>query len=223
MKGRSIPYSAEEVRWLEAHRTLVIGEYHRRFCETFGREDVTAVNLHSLRKRKGWKTGRTGCFEKGAVPVNKGKPCAPGTGGRHPNARKTQFKRGQEPHNTKYLGHERVNKDGYVEISVAETNPHTGYERRYVHKHVHLWTQKHGPVPEGFALKSLDGDRSNADPSNWELVPRALLPRLNGRFGRDYDKAPGELKPTIMAVAKLEHRVREKSRTPSHAAGGDHG
>lgn len=223
MKGRSIPYSAEEMRWLEAHRTLVIGEYHRRFCETFGRDDVTAVNLHSLRKRKGWKTGRTGCFEKGAVPVNKGKACAPGTGGRHPNARKTQFKRGQEPHNTKYLGHERVSKDGYVEISVAERNPHTGYERRYVQKHVHLWTQKHGPVPEGFVLKSLDGDRSNTDPSNWELVPRALLPRLNGRFGRDYDKAPAALKPTIMAVAKLEHRVRETTRTPVRASGGDHG
>jgi hypothetical protein len=57
------------------------------------------------------------------------------------------------------------------------------------------------------------GDPANADPANWEAVPRGLLPRLNGKAsrGRNYDKAPDELKPTIMAVAKLEHRLHEKS------------
>lgn len=74
---------------------------------------------------------------------------------------------------------------------------------------VHLlnWEQQHGPVPKGMCLKCL-GERRNTDPSNWELVPRALLPRLNGKSGRRYDHAPAELKPTIMAVAKLEHRLR---------------
>lgn len=220
MRGHPITYTDKEMAWLSENRTMVIGDYHAGFCAAFGRNDVSAANLHSLRKRKGWKTGRTGTFEKGIVPHNKGKPCAPGTGGRHPNARRSQFKKGQEPHNTKYLGHERINKDGYVEISVAETNPHTGYERRYVHKHVHLWTQKNGPVPEGYALKCLDGDKSNTDPSNWELVPRALLPRLNGRFGRGYDTAPAELKPVILAVAKLEHEVRNISTRPSRRATG---
>ena len=90
MKGHPIRYSAEEWTWLEANRAMVISDYHRAFCEAFGRADVSAVNLHSLRKRKGWRTGRTGCFVKGQEPVNKGKPCAPGTGGRHPNAQRTQ-------------------------------------------------------------------------------------------------------------------------------------
>ena len=61
------------------------------------------------------------------------------------------------------------------------------------------------------------GDRLNTDSSNWELVPRALLPRLDGRFGRGYEDAPVDLKPTIMAVAKLEHRLREKNRAPRMA------
>jgi hypothetical protein len=65
------------------------------------------------------------------------------------------------------------------------------------------------PIPKGHRLKCLDGNKLNADLSNWELVPVGLLPRLNGRFGRGYDEAPAELKPAIMAVAKLEHRVRE--------------
>lgn len=206
MKGRRIKYSKAELRWLEVNRTMSIGEYHRAFNARFGRR-VKAANLHALRKRKGWKTGRTGCFEKGLVPFNKGKKCAPGTGGRHPNARKTQFKKGNLPHNTHYLGHERFSKNGYVEISIDEVNPHTGFERRYVLKHRWLWKQAHGPVPAGMVLKC-KGDRLNTDPSNWELVPRSLLPRLNGRFGRGYDEAPEKLKPIIMGVVKLEQLVR---------------
>jgi hypothetical protein len=107
-----------------------------------------------------------------------------------------------------------VTVDGYVEISVNETNPHTGFERRYVQKHRWLWEKKNGPVPYGFVLKC-KGDRLDTDPSNWELIPRAILPRLSGRFGRGYEDAPKELKPTIMAVAKLEHQLREKRRARS--------
>lgn len=206
MKGIWVQYSKAELRWLESNRTMPIADYHRAFCARFHRDDVLASNLHSLRERNGWRTGRTGCFEKGAVPVNKGKKCRAGTGGRHPNARKTQFKKGGLPHNTNYLGHERVSKDGYVEISIDETNPHTGFERRYVLKHRWLWEKMNGPVPDGMALKC-KGERQNTDPSNWELIPRALLPRLSGRFGRGYDHAPDQLKPTIMAVAKLEQQI----------------
>ncbi len=38
--------------------------------------------------------------------------------------------------------------------------------------------------------------------------PFAQLGRLNGRFGRGYDAAPAELKPTILAVTELEHQAR---------------
>jgi len=216
MKGHAIKYSAAEMTWLEANRLLVISEYHAAFCRAFDRPDVAPKHLHARRKRKGWKTGRTGQFAKGQPAPNKGIPCPPGKGGRHPNARRTQFSKGQEPHNTKFLGHERLNKDGYVEISVDETNPNTGYARRYVHKHVHLWTQQNGPVPKGHALKCLDGNKLNTDPSNWELVPRAVLLRLNGGPRNRhvaYDSAPDELKPAILAVARLDHSVRREGRS----------
>lgn len=216
MKGHPIRYSDDEMAWLEANRLMVISDYARAFAERFGRI-VEAKNLHALRKRKGWKTGRTGCFEKGAEPHNKGKPCPPGRGGRHPNARRTQFRKGNEPHNTHYLGHERIDpKDGYVYVSVAETNPHTGYGRRYVLKHRHLWEQKNGELPRGMALKCLDGNKQNCDPSNWEAVPRALLPRLAGgnRYRRvlAFDDAAPEVRPAILAIAKLEHAARQRAK-----------
>lgn len=212
MRGRAIRYSAAELAWLSRHRTLPIADYARRFRERFGRSDVAAVHLHALRKRKGWKTGRTGRFVKGQVSHNKGVKCAPGKGGRHPNARRTQFRKGQRPHNTKYAGHERVSKDGYVEISVEETNPHTGFERRYVLKHRWLWEKAHGPVPDGMCLKCRDGNQLDTDPSNWELIPRAMLPYLNGRWGLDYQTAHEEVRPALLALAKVKHAARKARR-----------
>lgn len=203
MKGTPIEWSAAELEWIEARKEMPRPAMLAAFRDRFGREDVTGPNLIALCKRRGWLTGRTGRFVPGQVAINKGKLMP-----YHPNSARTRFRKGGLPHNTKHLGHERVSRDGYVEVSVAETNPHTGYERRYVLKHRHLWEKANGPVPDGMALKCLDGDKLNTDPANWEAVPRAMLPRLNGRFGRDYDAAPAELKPTIMAVAKLEHRVR---------------
>jgi hypothetical protein len=206
MKGHWIDYSAAELTFIKRRSRKNRRVLHAEFVAKFKRRDVTLVHLNSLCKRNGWFTGRTGCFEKGLTPHNKGKPHP---AARLPNAAKHQFKKGNLPHNTNYLGHERVSKDGYVEISVQETNPHTGFERRYVLKHRWLWEQAHGPVPDGMCLKC-KGDRLNTDPSNWELIPRALLPRLDGRFGRGYEQAPADLRPAIMAVAKLEHRIREK-------------
>lgn len=210
MKGHHITYTDAELSWLKANRKMSIAEYHKAFCAKFG-SAVSAVNLNAIRKRKGWRTGRTGCFEKGIVPHNKGKPFP---AARQPSCAKNQFKKGNLPHNTNYLGHERVSKDGYVEISIDEMNPHTGFERRYVLKHRWTWEKQHGPVPDGMALKC-KSDRLDTDPSNWELVPRAILPRLNGGRHKTklaYDEAPEEIRPTIMAVAKLEHHILTKRR-----------
>ena len=210
--GRHRKFSPEEMAWLQSNSMLVIGEYHASFLAQFGRDDVTAQNLHALRKRKGWKTGRSGQFAKGQEPFNKGKPCPEGKGGRHPNARKTQFRKGNHPHNTQYLGHERVSKDGYVEISIDETNPHTGFERRYVLKHLYLWEKKNGSVPNGMCLKAIDGNRQNTDPENWILIPRGVLPRLNGGKATRimaYDTAPDDLKPALLTLARVEQKASE--------------
>lgn len=58
-------------------------------------------------------------------------------------------------------------------------------------------------------LKSLNGDRSNTDPLNWICIPRAMLPRLAGRWSLPYDRAPDELKLAVLTAARLEHASRE--------------
>lgn len=208
--GRHRKFSTEEMNWLRDNADMVVSDYCREFCTKFGREDVYPRFLHALRKRKGWKTGRTGCFEKGMTPVNKGKRCPPGKGGRHPNARKTQFKKGgitgAAAEKYKPIGTERFSKEGYLERKVHDGLPR---QSRWQTVQKIRWEDANGQLPVGMALKCINGDRLNTDPSNWEAVPRAMLPRLNGKYGRDYDHAPTELKPIIMATAKLEHRARE--------------
>lgn len=221
-KGRHRKFSAAEMAWLNENRTLPISDYHRGFTEAFDRPDVRAQNLHALRKRMGWKTGRTGCFAKGQEPANKGKTMPEGVGGRHPNARKTQFKRGARPHTYRGPGHETIcPKDGYVIMVVAEPNPWSGADTRPVHKHRYLWEKANGPIPDGHCLKCLDGNKANTDPSNWQLIPRGVLARLNGGRHKKriaYDQAPTELKPTVMAMARVEHAAHELRRRKLKAA-----
>jgi hypothetical protein len=197
---KPIRYSAAELAWIKRKRTTPRRDAYRLFCEKFGRSDVSLENFTALCKRNGWLTGRTGRFDLGIVPWTKGKKLP-----YNENSARTQFKKGQCPHNTKYLGHERVQEDGYTLVSVDEKNPHTGYERRYVLKHKYLWEKVNGPVPDGMCLKCIDGNKFNMDPSNWELIPRGMLPLMNGFCGPDYQAAAPEVRPAIMALAKLRH------------------
>lgn len=204
MKGRGISYSGAEMAWLEANRLMVISDYAMAFKAEFGR-DVAARNLHALRKRNGWKTGRTGCFSKGDAPHNKGKP--------HPargRAAETQFKKGHSRSGVaakvyKPIGSERVSKDGYIERKVHDGLP---MQSRWQTVQKIRWEAINGPLPKGMFLKCLDGDRANTDPSNWEPLPRAVLPYLNGHRGFDYDAAEPEVRPAIIAVAKVRHAAR---------------
>lgn len=156
----------------------------------------------------GLKTGRTGTFVKGQKAWNKGIPFSP------KGSEKGRFKKGDIPHNANYLGHERVDpKDGYIYVSVDQPNKHTGFERSYVLKHRWLWEKENGLIPEGHVLKSIDGNRQNTDPSNWVCIPRSMLPFLvEGRAGFDYDNAPEELKPLILARAELRSKISEKAK-----------
>ncbi len=207
MKGRAIPYSQTELDFIKDRAKMPRRELHELFISHFRRHDVSLEAIKRLCMRKGWLTGRTGCFVKGSVPANKGKKMP-----YNANSARTQFQKGHTPHNTKYVGHERISRDGYVEISVCETNPHTGYGRRYVLKHRWLWEKENGLVPEGHVLKCLDGNRLNTDPSNWKCIPQAVNARLNGIYGRDYDPAPAELKPVIMAVTELEYHAKQQKK-----------
>ncbi|PIE15904.1 MAG: HNH endonuclease [Rhodobacterales bacterium] len=213
MKGRALTYSKAELVWLKERADLSRRELHAEFCAAFGRDDISFENLRALMKRKGWHTGRTGRFEKGRVPVNKGKTgcCAPGS---EKGWFQTGERRGVAARLYKPVGTERLSKNGYVKRKIHDGLP---LQSRWRAVHLIRWEEINGPVPKGHCLKCLDGDKANTDPSNWLAIPRALLPRLNGRWCTlSYDDAEPELKPYILAVAKLQHAARKalKERRP---------
>jgi hypothetical protein len=214
MLGRHTKYSDAEVAWLRENATMMITDYHRAFCERFDRTDVTACALSGFRKKQKWPTGRDGRFNKGVAPWSKGRKI-----GNNPGSARTQFKRGSRSGVAakiyKPIGSERVHYSGYLQRKIHDGLP---MQSRWKLVHCIEWEKLNGPVPKGMALKC-KGERLDTNPSNWELVPRGLLPRLNGKSGRGYDQAPDELKPTIMAVAKLEHRLRDRRRGPVDDSG----
>ena len=209
MKGKNINWQPEELIWIEENRSMIRREAHKLFCEKFNRTDIKFGAYKALCKRKGWHTGRTGQYSKGSRPANKGKKMA-----FNANTARTQFKKGHlggtAKERIKPIGHERLSKEGYIQRKINNSLP---FQSRWRAVHLINFEKMHGPIPDDHCLKCLDGDKRNTDPGNWVCTPRAMLPRLAGRWATPYDDAPAELKPLILTVAKLEQAQREGRKT----------
>lgn len=82
------------------------------------------------------------------------------------------FKKGRTTCNCRPVGDERVTRDGYVEVKVKDPNTWQLKQR-------FIWEQAHGEIPKGHVLLFLDGDKTNFNLSNLQLVTRAQLARIN--------------------------------------------
>jgi len=212
MKGHALAYSSRELAWIKKQCTLPRREAHALFCKRFSRPDVKLENFKHLCQRKSWATGRTGCFPKGHVPDNKGQRMP-----YNANSAKTQFKTGCRTGRAnlvyKPIGTERVSKDGYLERKIHDGLP---MQSRWRLVHLLKWEAVHGPLPKKHCLKCLDGNKQNTDPSNWELIPRAVLQQLNHKTRTiDYDDAPAAVKPALLTLAKLKHARCAKTKEVS--------
>ena len=149
-------------------------------------------------------SGRTGYFVKGQKSWNTG------TKGIL-KANSGSFKKGEKPANYHPVGHERVDsKDGYILVKVADKNPWKSSKSGwYRHKHVVIWEQHNGPVPEGMCVRFKDNDKRNFDINNLFLVSRGEHIRLN-QMG--YSEQPEELKPIVINIAKLDQASFDKSK-----------
>lgn len=138
---------------------------NKRFDITLGKNQIRAfLKNHKI------TTGRTGRFEKGNIPANKG---LKGVGGWEP----TQFKKGNIPANHKKVGTESVRSNhkkgqSYVYVKVAEPN-------RWRMKHILVWEEHNGKVPRGKLITFLDGNSLNTDISNLALIDRSTHAVMN--------------------------------------------
>lgn len=143
------------------------------------------------------KNGSNSRFKKGLIPFNKGKKIEEYLPPEKiEKLKKTSFKKGNIPHNTKYDGYERISKDGYVEVRVAPG--------KFVLKHRLIWEEHFGSIPKGKIIIFKDGDKTNLDISNLEMIDR----EENAIRNNNLPGYPRELQKVDYLRVKLKNKIK---------------
>lgn len=197
--------TAEQHKWLvENSEGISNRDITDKFNQTYGTE-LTLDQIISYKCNHGISSGLTGHFPKGYVPKNKGKKMS---AEQYEKSCLTMFKKGQLPPNTEPVGTEKMLADGYIWVKVNDA-PKAPKKVNWKQKHVLIWEQVNGPVPENHVVIFLDGDHENFYLDNLKMVSRATNARLNQNHLRHKDK---ELTEAGVAVAELLTTIHKAKR-----------
>lgn len=135
-------------------------------------------------------------FKKGHKPFNVGKKQEDYMSSEAiRKVKKTQFKKGSIPHNTNFDGHERITKDGYIEVRVSKRN--------YRLKHLHEWEKINGKLPKGHCLWCIDKNKENTSPDNWRLISR-----IENMLNNSHANYPKEIIPSLVLINKINNKIK---------------
>lgn len=163
--------------------------------------NFTVTQIKNFRARFKLISGVTGRFEKGHVPINKGKKGMFNVGGN-----KTSFKKGNIPKNFQPIGTEVIGKGGYIYIKVDDKK-NVPKKENWKPKHRVIWEKANGPIPKGHFVIFLDQDKTNLKLENLEIISMAENLIMN-RQNLYYDNP--ELTKTGVAIARLLNKVNKK-------------
>lgn len=207
-------WTEERLAWFASfvpgHEEREISAEHERIFGT----PLTRTQIKNAKANFGIKSGtKGGCFEKGHEPHNKGKTWDEIGISEEKRARirTTQFKKGLVPHNAvdKPVGYERINRDGYVEVKVAERPSRQDCNDNFRFKHHIVYEQHNGEIPEDCNIVFADHDRMNFNPDNLVAVPRSLWATIR-HIGYPYSDA--QSLETAMNVARLVQAKNQAKR-----------
>lgn len=172
------------------------------------KSEAYRASPHACRLRRGDNIGAAYRFKQGHVPTNKGLRRPGWHAGR---MRETQFKKGQLSGAAQRkwvpVGTEVWDDQGYLKRKISDDRSKPSrFNWRYVH--VLLWERLYGPVPRGYAVKFVDGDRANIALNNLCLVSRADLAALN----RMWSRYPRELCEVIQLSGVLNRKINRRTR-----------
>lgn len=184
-----------QIAWLKDNRyELNNVELVAQFNRAFGLNLISNQITHAC-IRHGFKHKNkisTGSFKKGHVPWNAGLKGVNGSSS-------TTFKKGNPGPNTRPVGSERITKDGYWIVKVAEP-------RQWDTKHRLVWESVHGPIPKGSLVLFLSDDKLNVNIENLQMVTRGELAVLNRYEG--YGKQTPEVRRALINVVRLEQAAK---------------
>lgn len=206
--------TAEEAAWLaERYPTTPNGDLLDAFERRFGIR-LTTSQVGNAKARLGVRSGTVGGrFEPGNVPANKGMTWdemgIPEDKQEH--MRSGQFKPGNLPWTTREVGEERVTKDGYVEVHVAQRRREKANDQ-WVLKQRLVWQEANGRRlrPDEMVVFA-DGDRRNFDPGNLVAMTMAEHAVII-RSGITY--ADRETCETAIGIARLKMAASRAAKRP---------
>lgn len=148
------------------------GRYNQELADLFNQKfntNITSRMIKSYKANNKLNSGLTGKFRKGQTPHNKGKKMPKEV---YEKVKHTMFAKGSVPPNHRPVGSERISKDGYIEVKVAEPN-------KWRLKQRVVYEEAKGKIPEGCTIIFLDGNKRNFDIDNLRCITRSELLYLN--------------------------------------------
>lgn len=139
-------------------------------------------------------------FTKGHVPANKGKKMSAEV---YAKCSASMFKKGHSPIQTKYDGAESIRNDkkGHQYFWVRQS------PAKWVMKHVLLWIQTHGSIPDGYNIVFKDGNTLNCVLENLECISDAELMQRN-----TLHNLPDDVKELVYLKGRLTRVINQTTK-----------
>lgn len=175
--------------------------YNQELADLFNQKfntNITSRMIKSYKANNKLNSGLTGKFRKGQTPHNKGKKMPKEV---YEKVKHTMFAKGNVPPNHRPVGSERISKDGYIEVKVAEPN-------KWRLKQRVVYEEAKGKIPEGCTIIFLDGNKRNFDIDNLRCITRSELLYLNCNGLNNSN----EITETGILMARLDRAKNKKKQ-----------
>lgn len=177
------------------------GHEEREIIEAFNDKFgilLSESKIGNFKHTYGVKSGtHGGCFKKGLIPHNKGKPMSPEV---YERVKGSFFQKGHVPKTYRKVGSERITVDGYTEIKIADPN-------KWCLKQRVVWEEfYHEKLKPNEVVVFLDGNKQNFEISNLFKMNRSSLVRFNQDhlYGGDRD-----ISKAAAVLASLKGKMSE--------------
>jgi phage protein len=177
------------------------GRYNQELADLFNQKfntNITSRTIKSYKANNKLNSGLTGKFRKGQTPHNKGKKMPKEV---YEKVKHTMFANGNVPPNHRPVGSERISKDGYIEVKVAEPN-------KWRLKQRVVYEEAKGKIPEGCTIIFLDGNKQNCNIDNLRCITRSELLYLNCNGLNNSN----EITETGILMARLDRAKNKKKQ-----------
>lgn len=190
-------FTAEQEEWI---RENVKGKSNTELAamvnERYGM-NITAKQISSWKKNHHITSGLTGHFYTRENPVKD-----PHFMRGRPSSSKAKYKKGHRPHNAVPVGTECKRDTSYWWVKVAEPN-------KWRQKHILLWEAANGPMPDGYCLRFLDGNKDHVSLDNLQLVSKRVNSVINNKHMASTD---AELTKTGILIAEVMVMAAERKK-----------